>query len=116
MLLIQKANLIVNKVVLNKDDMRFSRAEYISAILKSLNIKIITVSDSKVKIRMEQIMQLNKNVIISIVIGVVSLIVLQILIANITTPKVEIVENVELISDPPKEHYKIDNLTDGTII
>ena len=52
-LLIQKANLIVNKVVLNKDDMRFSRAEYISAILKALNIKIITVNDSKVKIRME---------------------------------------------------------------
>ena len=47
MLLIQKANLIVNKVVLNKDDMRFSRAEYISTILKSLIIKIITVSDSK---------------------------------------------------------------------
>ena len=52
-LLIQKANMIVNKVVLYKDDMRFSGAEYISAILKSLNIKIITVSDSKVKIRME---------------------------------------------------------------
>lgn len=52
-LLIQKANLIVNKVVLYKDDMRFFGAEYISAILKSLNIKIITVSDSKVKIRME---------------------------------------------------------------
>lgn len=52
-LLIQKANMIVNKVVLDKYNIRFSRAEYISAILKSLNIKIITVSDSKVKIRME---------------------------------------------------------------
>lgn len=52
-LLIQKANLIVNKVVLDKDDMRFSGAEYILVILKALNIKIITVSDSKVKIRME---------------------------------------------------------------
>lgn len=52
-LLIQKANLIVNKVVLDKDDMRFFGTEYISAILKSLNIKIITVNDSKVKIRME---------------------------------------------------------------
>lgn len=49
-LLIQKANLIVNKVVLDKDYMRFSESEYISAILKALNIKIITVSDSKVKI------------------------------------------------------------------
>lgn len=61
-------------------------------------------------------MELNKNVILGIVIGVISLIFLQILIANITTPKVEIVENVELISEPPKEHYKIDNLTDDTII
>lgn len=52
-LLIQKVNLIVNKVVLDKDYMRFSESEYISAILKALNIKIITVSDSKVKIRME---------------------------------------------------------------
>ena len=52
-LLIQKANLIVNKIVLDKDDMRFFGAEYIAAILKALNIKIITVSDSKVKIRME---------------------------------------------------------------
>lgn len=52
-LLIQKANMIVNKVVLDKDNIRFSRAEYISAILKVLNIKIITVSDSKEKIRME---------------------------------------------------------------
>lgn len=52
-LLIQKANLIVNKVVLDKDDMRFSGAEYILAILKVKNVKIITVSDSKVKIRME---------------------------------------------------------------
>ena len=52
-LLIQKANLIVNKVVIDKDYMRFSESEYISEILKALNIKIITVSDSKVKIRME---------------------------------------------------------------
>ena len=45
--------MIVNKVVLDKYNIRFSRAEYISAILKSLNIKIITVSDSKVKMGME---------------------------------------------------------------
>ncbi len=61
-------------------------------------------------------MELNKNVMLSIFVGVISLLVLQALIANITTPKVEIVENVEYISDPPKEHYKIDNLTDDVII
>ena len=33
--------------------MRFSRTEYISAILKALNTEIITVIDSKEKIRME---------------------------------------------------------------
>lgn len=61
-------------------------------------------------------MELNRNVMLSIFIGVISLIFLQILIAHITTPKVEIIENVERISEPPKEHYKIDNLTDDTII
>lgn len=61
-------------------------------------------------------LELNKNVILGIVIGVILLLFLQILIANITTPKVEIVENVERISKPPKEHYKIDNLTNDTII
>lgn len=61
-------------------------------------------------------MQLNKNVMLGIVIGVILLIFLQALIANITTPKVEIVENINYISAPPKEHYKIDNLTDDIII
>lgn len=61
-------------------------------------------------------MELNKNVMLSIVIGVISLIFLQALIANITTPKVEIVEDTNLIFTPPKEHYKIDNLTDDVII
>ncbi len=61
-------------------------------------------------------MELNKNVMLSIFIGVISLLFLQAIIANITTPKVEIVEDVTLISDPPKEHYKINNLTDDVII
>ncbi|MDO4640063.1 MAG: hypothetical protein Q4A77_09425 [Leptotrichia hongkongensis] len=61
-------------------------------------------------------MQLNKNVMLSIFIGVILLIFFQALIANITTPKVEIHEDVKYISVPPKEHYKIDNLTDDVII
>lgn len=61
-------------------------------------------------------LELNKNVMLSIFIGVILFIFLQILFVNITTPKVEIIENTNLISDPPKEHYKIDNLTDDVII
>ena len=61
-------------------------------------------------------MELNKNVFLSIFIGVIVLIFLQILIPNITTPKEQVVENVEYTSDPPKEYYKIRNLTDDTII
>ena len=61
-------------------------------------------------------LELNKNVMLGIVIGVISLIFLQALIANITTPKVEIVEDVNYISAPPKEHYKIDELTDDVIL
>ncbi|EEW37107.1 hypothetical protein NQ540_01195 [Granulicatella adiacens ATCC 49175] len=53
---------------------------------------------------------------LGIVIGVILLIFLQALIANITTPKVEIVEDVEYIRKFPKEHYKIDNLKDDIII
>jgi len=51
-------------------------------------------------------MELNKNVMLGIVIGVISLIFLQALIANITTPKVEIVEDVNYISDPLKNITK----------
>ena len=61
-------------------------------------------------------MELNKNVMLGIVIGVITLIFLQVLIPNITTPKVEIVEKVEYTSFPSKEHYKIDNLDDVVII
>ena len=61
-------------------------------------------------------LELNKNVMLSIFIGVILFIFLRILIVNITTPKVEIVEDVNYISAPPKEHYKIDNLTDDVII
>ena len=61
-------------------------------------------------------MELNKNVMLSIFIGVILFIFLRILFVNITTPKVEIFEDVNYISDPPKEHYKIDNLTDDVII
>ena len=53
---------------------------------------------------------------LGILIGVILLLFSQALIANIITPKVEIVENVEYTSFPPKEHYKIDNLTDDVII
>lgn len=45
-LLTQEANMIVNKVVLDKDDMRFSGAEYISVSLKVKNLKNITVNDN----------------------------------------------------------------------
>ena len=61
-------------------------------------------------------MQLNKNVMLGILIGVILLLFSHALIANITTPKVEIVENVKYTSFPPKEHYKIENLTDDVII
>lgn len=61
-------------------------------------------------------MELNKNVILGIVIGVISLIFLQVLIPNITTPKEKIVEDVEYVSELPKEYYKISNLTDNVII
>ena len=61
-------------------------------------------------------MQLNKNVMLGILIGVILLLFSQALIANITTPKVKIDENVEYTSFPPKEHYKIENLTDNVII
>ena len=61
-------------------------------------------------------LELNKNVMLGIVIGVITLIFLQVLIPNITTPKVEIVEKVEYTSFPSKEHYKIDNLDDDVII
>ena len=61
-------------------------------------------------------MQLNKNVMLGIVVGVILLIFFQALIAHITTPKVEIIENVERIREFPKEHYKIDNLADDVII
>ncbi len=51
-------------------------------------------------------MELNQNVMLGIVIGVISLIFLQALIANITTPKVEIVEDVNYISAPLKNITK----------
>ena len=60
-------------------------------------------------------MQLNKKVMLGIVIGDILLIFLWSLIANITTPKVEVIENVEYIRELPKESYKID-LTDNVIV
>lgn len=61
-------------------------------------------------------MELNRNVLLSIFIGVIVVIFLQILIPNITTPKDQVVENIEYTSDMPKEYYKINNLDDDTII
>lgn len=51
-------------------------------------------------------MQLNKNVMLGILIGVILLLFSQALIANITTPKVEIVENVKYTSFPLKNITK----------
>lgn len=60
-------------------------------------------------------MQLNKNIMLAIVIGDLLIIFLWALIANITTPKVEIIENVEYIYELPKESSKVD-LADNVII
>lgn len=56
-------------------------------------------------------MQLNKNIMLAIVIGDLLIIFLWALIANLTTPKVEIIENVEYIFESPKV-----DLTDNVII
>lgn len=56
-------------------------------------------------------MQLNKNIMLAIVIGDLLIIFLWALIANLTTPKVEIIENVEYIFKSPKV-----DLTDNVII
>lgn len=56
-------------------------------------------------------MQLNKNIMLAIVIGDLLIIFLWALIANLTTPKVEIIENVEYIFESPKV-----DLTDNIII
>ena len=45
-LLFQEADMIVNKVVLDKDNMRFSVVENILVILKVKNLKNITVNDN----------------------------------------------------------------------
>lgn len=45
-LLFQEADMIVNKVVLDKDNMRFSVVEKILVILKVKNLKNITVNDN----------------------------------------------------------------------
>lgn len=45
-LLFQEADMIVNKVVLDKDNMRFSVVENILVILKVKDLKNITVNDN----------------------------------------------------------------------
>lgn len=45
-LLFQEADMIVNEVVLDKDNMRFSVVENILVILKVKNLKNITVNDN----------------------------------------------------------------------
>lgn len=45
-LLFQEVDMIVNKVVLDKDNMRFSVVENILVILKVKNLKNITVNDN----------------------------------------------------------------------
>ena len=60
-------------------------------------------------------MELNKNIMLAIIFGELLIIFLWALIANLTTPKIEIIENVKYVKKLPKEFYKID-LTDNVII